>query len=272
VTLVGGLGTALGFAPDLEKAGLQGAAVLGVAAATFGLVTGGLLGGPIGGGLIRHHRLESTALPETHLEMSESGAAGILNDLRRLASFGVSFVGHLLLVLACIKLGAWVSFFIQQAGVTFPVYMGAMLLGVALRNTVDLAGARWIRTELIDTISSVLLGVFLTIAMMSLNLRELAGVALPMLVILTAQVALMAIFAWFVSFRVMGRNFESAVMASGLCGFGLGGTPNAIANMKTLVENFGPAPQAFLVVPIVGAFLIDFVNALMITFFINVLK
>jgi ESS family glutamate:Na+ symporter len=272
VTLVGGLGTAFGFAPELEKAGLQGAAVLGVAAATFGLVTGGLLGGPIGGGLIRRYRLESTALPETHLEMDASTPAGILNDLRRLAGFGGSFVGHLLLVLACIKLGAWLSFFIQQSGVTFPVYMGAMLLGVALRNIVDLAGAHWIRTELIDTISSVLLGVFLTIAMMGLNLCELAGVALPMLVILTAQVVLMALFAWYVSFRVMGRDFDSAVMASGLCGFGLGATPNAIANMKTLVENFGPAPQAFLVVPIVGAFLIDFVNALMITFFINVLK
>ena len=272
VTMTGGHGTALGFAPELEKAGLNAAAVVGVAAATFGLVCGGLLGGPVGGGLIRRHGLKSAAVAGTHLESGQSGEAGILKDLRSLAAFGRPFLLHLLLLLACIKLGAWGSHFIQQTGITFPVYMGAMLLGVAVRNVVDLAGGAWIKTEIVDTLASVTLGLFLAIAMMSLNLIELANTALPMLVILSVQVVVMALFAWFITFRFMGRDFDAAVMAGGHCGFGLGATPNAVANMKALVESFGPAPRAFLVVPIVGAFLIDFLNAINITFFLNLLK
>ena len=272
VTMTGGHGTALGFAADLEKAGLSGAAVLGVAAATFGLVTGGLLGGPVGGTLIRKRSLKSVASRETHLEAGQSAASGILSDLRALALFGKLFLFHLLLLLLVIKLGAWVSWLIQKTQITFPVYMGAMLLGVAVRNIFDLSGARWIKTEIIDMLASVTLGVFLAIAMMSLNLIELANAAVPMLIILSAQVAVMALYAWFVTFRLMGRDFDAAVMAGGHCGFGLGATPNAVANMKVLVERFGPAPRAFLVLPIVGAFLIDFVNATNITIFLNLCK
>jgi ESS family glutamate:Na+ symporter len=150
--------------------------------------------------------------------------------------------------------------------------MGAMLLGVAVRNVIELSGGKWVRTEIIDTLASVTLGIFLAIAMMSLNLIELANAAVPMLIILSVQVAVMALFAWFITFRLMGRDFDAAVMAGGHCGFGLGATPNAVANMKALVERFGPAPRAFLVLPIVGAFLIDFVNATNITIFLNLLK
>jgi ESS family glutamate:Na+ symporter len=272
VTMTGGHGTALGFAADLEKAGLQAAAVVGVAAATFGLVSGGLLGGPVGGLLIRRRGLKPKTGAHTHLESGRSGESGTLNDLRLLAGFGRPFLAHLLLLLACIKAGAWVSYFIQHTGVTFPVYMGAMLLGVAARNALDWRGRTWVDSEVIDTLASVTLGVFLAIAMMSLNLIELANAALPMLVILAVQVIVMALYAWFVTFRVMGRDYDAAVMAGGHCGFGLGATPNAVANMKALVESFGPAPRAFLVVPVVGAFLIDFANALNITFFLNLLK
>lgn len=272
VTMTGGHGTALGFAADLEHAGLKAAGVLGVAAATFGLVAGGLIGGPVGGGLIRRFKLKSTAAPATHLESGESSASGILSDLRALVGFGKLFLLNLVLLLVCVKLGAWVSWAIQKTGVTFPVYMGAMLLGVGLRNALELAGARWMKTEIIDTMASVTLGLFLAIAMMSLNLIELASAAVPMLVILAVQVTVMALFAWFVTFRLMGRDFDAAVMAGGHCGFGLGATPNAVANMKVLVEKFGPAPRAFLVVPIVGAFLIDFVNATNITIFLNLFK
>jgi ESS family glutamate:Na+ symporter len=272
VTMTGGHGTALGFAADLEKAGLPAAAVVGVAAATFGLVTGGLIGGPVGGLLIRRRGLKPSAGAQTHLEGGSAGASGILNDLRLLAGFGRPFLAHLLLLLACIKAGAWVSYFIQQTSITFPVYMGAMLLGVGVRNLMDLTHRNWVDSEIIDTLASVSLGVFLAVAMMSLNLIELANAALPMLVILSVQVVVMALYAWFVTFRLMGRDFDAAVMAGGHCGFGLGATPNAVANMKALVESFGPAPRAFLVVPVVGAFLIDFVNAVNITFFINLLK
>jgi ESS family glutamate:Na+ symporter len=272
VTMTGGHGTALGFAADLEKAGLPNAAVLGVAAATFGLVAGGLIGGPVGGALIRRHKLKTTATAATHLETGQTAESGIIPDLRALAGFGKTFLVHLLLLLVIIKLGAWVSFFIQQTNITFPVYMGAMLLGVAVRNLLELGGARWVKTEVIDTMASVALGVFLAIAMMSLNLIELANTAVPMLIILAIQVAVMAAFAWFVTFRFTGRDFDAAVIAGGHCGFGLGATPNAIANMKALVERFGPAPRAFLVLPIVGAFLIDFVNATNITVFLNLFK
>jgi ESS family glutamate:Na+ symporter len=272
VAMTGGHGTALGFAGDLEKAGLAAADVVGVAAATFGLVAGGLLGGPVGGGLIRKFGLKTTAASTVHLESGASSDTGILNDLKSLTAVGKVLVIHLLLLLACVKLGSWVSFFIQKTGITFPVYIGAMLLGLGVRNAVDLSGGRWIKTETVDTLASVMLGIFLAIAMMSLNLIELASAAGPMLVILAVQVTVMGLFARFITFRLMGRDFDAAVMAGGHCGFGLGATPNAVANMKVLVEKFGPAPRAFLVVPIVGAFLIDFVNATNITIFLNLLK
>ncbi|MEO6034210.1 MAG: sodium/glutamate symporter, partial [Verrucomicrobiota bacterium] len=272
VSMTGGHGTALGFASVLEKSGLAGAGVLGVAAATFGLVAGGLIGGPIGGRLIHRNRLKSSAPIQPHLEEGVRSTPGILNDLRALGRFGKKFLAHFVVLLVCIKLGAWLSSLIQKTGMTFPVYMGAMLLGVVVRNGVDGFGVRWIKTEIVDALGSVTLGLFLAIAMMSLNLAELAHAAVPMLVILSVQVAIMAGFAWFITFRCMGRDFDAAVMAGGHCGFGLGATPNAVANMKSLVESFGPAPRAFLVVPIVGGFLIDFFNAMNITFFINLVK
>lgn len=272
VTMIGGHGTALGFAADLARAGLPMAAVAGAAAATFGLVSGGLIGGPVGGWLIRRHHLNSGVGAQIHLEAGRTGEAGILNDLRRCAGFGRPLFTHLLLLLACLKVGAWISYFIQQTGITFPVYMGAILLGVGVRNLLDALQLSWVDSEIIDTLASVCLGVFLATALMSLNLAELANTALPMLLILTVQVAVVAVYAGWVVFRLMGRDFEAAVMAGGLCGFGLGATPNAMANMKALVETFGPAPRAFLVVPLVGTFLVDSVNALNITFFLNLLK
>ena len=272
VTLTGGHATALGFAPDLEEAGLPIAAVAGMAAATFGLISGGLLGGPVGGMLIRKRRLQSSATQETGSESGQTRAGGILQDLRALGGYGMSFVLHLLLLLLCVKLGAWVSHFLQASGLTFPIAVGAMLLAVAIRNALDLAGARWISTEIVDVLASVVLGVFLATAMMSLNLLELAHTAVPMLIILAVQVVVMVLFAWLITFRVMGGDFEAAVMSGGHVGFGLGATSTAVANMKALVESFGPAPRAFLVVPIVGAFLIDFLNALNITSFINLVK
>lgn len=272
LTLAGGVGTALGFAPELEKAGLSGAATLSVAAATFGLVIGGLMGGPLGGRLIQRHQLQPEVGAGVHLEAGQTGVSGILPDLRALLGFGKRFWLHLLVLLVCIKAGVWVSYFILKTGIIFPVYMGAMIFGLVLRNAVDLSGGRWIKTEIVDTLASVSLGIFLAIAMMSLNLVDLAGAAVPMLVILFVQIVVMGLFAWFVTFPLMGRNYDAAVMAAGQIGFGLGATPNAVANMKTLVDRFGPSPRAFLIVPIVGGFLIDFLNAVNITTFLNLLK
>ncbi len=271
VTLTGGHGTALGFAADLEAAGLKGAAVIGVAAATFGLVTGGLLGGPIGGRLIQRNALKPAIETNVHLEAGKANESGILVDVRALMKFGTATLIHLLVLFTCLKAGAWVSYLIQKTHMTFPVYMGAMLFGMAFRNVADVLGLR-LRTEIIDTLASVILGIFLATAMMSLNLADLANAALPMLVILSVQVVVMAAYAWFITFPIMGHDFDAAIMSGGHCGFGLGTTANAVANMKTLVERFGPSPRAFLVVPIVGAFLIDFLNSITISFFITQVK
>jgi len=272
LTLTGGVGTALGFAPELEKAGLANAAVVSVAAATFGLVAGGLIGGPLGGWLVRKHDLKSDAPAATHLEAGQTGEAGIFQDFHSLAGYRGNFVVHVIVLLLCIKLGAWLSFFITQTKLVFPVYMGALLLGVVVRNVADTFTPGWIKAEIVDTLASISLGVFLVVAMMSLNLLDLANTALPMLLILIAQVVFMALFAWLLTFRFMGRDYDAAVMCAGQIGFGLGATPNAVANMKALVERYGPSPRAFLLVPVVGGFLIDLINSLNITAFLNFLK
>jgi len=272
ISMTGGHGTALGFAPVLEQQGLAGAGVLGAAAATMGLVAGGLLGGPIGIWLVRRHALRASAAAGVQLEAGAAGEAGILRDLASLGSGGWTALWHLLLVLACVKAGAWVSHFMELTGIRFPPHIGAMVVGVAVRNVLDAAGWRRIRGETVDLIASVMLAFFLTVAMMSLNLMEVGGAAVPMLVILVAQVALMAVFAATVTYRFMGRDYDAAVMAAGHCGFGLGATPNAVANMKSLVDRLGPAPRAFLVIPLVGAVLIDFANALNVTLFLNLLR
>jgi glutamate:Na+ symporter, ESS family len=271
ISLTGGHGTVAGFVPELEKAGLANAKVLGIAAATFGLVSGSLLGGPVGGSLIRKYKLKPTATGD-HSVVEQTSEAGLLLDLKSLVQFGKTAVLHLLLLIVCLKVGAWASYFIQKTGATFPVYIGAMLVGVLIRNACDFSKWRWIKNEVIDAFAAVLLGLFLSIAMMSLNLAELVNAAVPMLVILVAQVILMFLFAYWVTYHFMGRDHDAAVMAAGHCGFGLGATSNAMANMKSLVETFGPAPRAFIVVPIVGACLADFTNALNITFFLNILK
>ncbi len=272
VTMTGGHGTAIGFAPVLEKLGLENAAVLGAAAATIGLVAGGLIGGPVAGGLIRRRKLEPSADSTVHLEGGATAEAGIAQDARSLWLRGRTTLTHVLLVLGGVKAGAWISHYMQMTGLAFPAQIGAMMVGVLARNVCDLAGWRWIRSEVIDVIASLLLGIFLTVALMSLNLIELAHAALPMLVIVSVQVLLTAAFARWITFRCMGRDFDAAVMAGGHCGFGLGATPNAIANMKALVDRYGPAPRAFFVVPVTGAILIDFSNSLNITLFFNFLK
>ena len=272
LTLTGGVGTALGFAPELEKAGLANAAVVSVAAATFGLVAGGLIGGPLGGWLIRKNNLKSEAAATTHLEAGQTGESGIIQDCRSLAGYRGKFFVHTVVLLVCIKLGAWLSFFITQTNLVFPVYMGALLLGVVVRNLADAFKPGVIKTEIVDTLASISLGVFLVVAMMSLNLLDLKNTAGPMLIILTAQVVFMALFAWLLTFWLMGRDYDAAVMSAGQIGFGLGATPNAVANMKAIVEQYGPSPRAFLLVPIVGGFLIDLINSLNITVFLNLLK
>jgi glutamate:Na+ symporter, ESS family len=164
-------------------------------------------------------------------------------------------------------LSGWLGRFI-----TLPGYVGAMICAVVIRNVGDATGLLRIEQRSVDDIGTIALALFLSMALMTLKLWELFGLALPMLVILAAQVALVGLFASFITYRAMGKDYDSAVMAGGHCGFALGATPNAVANMTALVERFGPAPRAFLVLPMVGAFFIDFTNALVITACVNLLR
>lgn len=271
LSLTGGHGTALGFAHTMEQAGFASAATVGAAAATFGLVFGSLIGGPVATRLIKKHGLHSQREGQ-RAEMHDTSETGFFAGIRALKGFGKKAITHLVLLAVVIKLGAWLSWALQQAGLVFPAYMGAMIVGVTLRNAFDLAGKTWIDSRVIDLISGLLLGVFLAMAMMSLNLVELAASAGPMLVILVAQVSFMAAFATWVTYRLMGRDYDAAVMAGGHCGFGLGATPNAVANMDSLVRRYGPAARAFVILPPVGAMLIDLSNSLNITWFLNLLK
>ncbi len=274
VTLVGGPATGLAFAPVFEDAGLRGAAPLALTAATAGIVCGGLVGGPVGTYLIRRFglspgtrssaesraevRAELEARPETIVVEVDREDTGLMRNLAVLA--------------LAMWLGSIVSAEIQSLGITLPAYIGAMLVASVLRNVDDVTG--WLRIDqrAMEFMGNLGLNIFLVVALMDLKLWELAGLALPLLVILVAQVLVVVLFALTASFRVMGKDYESAVMAGGFIGFVLGTTANAVANMRALVARFGPAPRAFLVVPLVGAFFIDFANAIIITFFVNWLK
>jgi glutamate:Na+ symporter, ESS family len=173
------------------------------------------------------------------------------------------------LLLVTVGVGIWVSRWLTALGLTLPAYIGAMLVAAVIRNVDDVTGAIGLSMRIVDDIGNIALSLFLVMALMTLRLWELAGLVIPLLVILAAQVALIgAICVWVVP-RVMGRDYDSAVMSGGFAGFMLGTSANAMANMGALVERYGPAPKAFLVVPLVGAFFIDFANALLITFFVN---
>jgi glutamate:Na+ symporter, ESS family len=272
VTLVGGPATGLAFAPVFEAAGLRGAAPLALTAATAGIVCGGLVGGPVATYLIRRFGLKAgtgaAASREVKAEL-EAIPETLVVEVDRENS---SFIRNLVVLALAMGLGSIVSAYIQSLGITLPAYIGAMLVASVLRNIDDLNG--WLRIDqrTMEFAGNLALNIFLVVALMSLKLWELAGLALPLFVILVAQVIVVVLFALTVSFRVMGKDYESAVMASGFVGFVLGTTANAVANMRALVARFGPAPRAFLVVPLVGAFFIDFANAIIITFFVNWLK
>ncbi|MGH7508972.1 MAG: sodium/glutamate symporter [Gemmatimonadales bacterium] len=274
VTLVGGPATGLAFAPVFEEVGLRGAAPLALTAATAGIVCGGLVGGPVGTYLIRRFELSpgSRSSVEARAEMQAElnvGPEAIVVEVDR---EDTSLMRNLAALALAMWLGSIVSARIQSLDITLPAYIGAMLVASVLRNLDDVTG--WLRIDqrAMEFAGNIALNIFLVVALMSLRIWELAGLALPLLVILAAQVIVVVLFALTASFRVMGKDYESAVMASGFIGFVLGTTANAVANMRALVARYGPAPRAFLVVPLVGAFFIDFTNAIIITFFVNWLK
>lgn len=267
VTLVGGPATGMAFAPVFETAGLIGAGALALAAATMGIVFGGLTGSPAGTFLIKRRGLRSAVASAAELRAElETPEPALVLDVEQ---EDTPLIRNMVLLALAMGLGSMVSGWIQSLGVTLPAYIGAMLVASVIRNIDDATAWLGIDQRAMEFIGNLALNIFLTVALMDLKLWQLAGVALPLVVILIVQVIVVVITAVSVSFVLMGRDYDSAVMSSGFIGFVLGTTANAVANMRALVARYGPAPRAFLVVPLVGAFFIDFTNAIIITFFVN---
>lgn len=263
IPMVGGHGTAASFGPLLEKAGVSGASAVSIASATFGLVAGCLIGGPTAVSRIRQKNLHSfeTATGSNEVTVDKNEVTGAIDSGR--------FLNAAICLALAIGAGTVISAWLNKV-FTFPIYIGAMLVAAFIRNTTDMAG-KDIPMEEISTIGSFSLSLFLGLAMMGLKLWELAGLAIPMVAMLVAQTALMMVYAYFVVFNLLGRNYDAAVMTSGFCGFGMGATPNAMANMQAITQKYGPAPTAYFVVPLVGSLFIDFMNTIIITSFLNFL-
>ncbi len=277
ITMTGGHGTGAAFGKLMEEQfQFPGAVTLALAAATFGLVSGGLIGGPVATRLIerKNPARGGGAIPgEAERAASEYQSLDQEIDVEPAGEAPTAYTLMKVLAVALVAMGvgAELSQWIGRV-ITLPAYIGAMIAAAVLRNADD--GLKLIRLEqrVIDDVGTVALSLFLAMALMSLKLWELLDLAIPLLVILSVEVVMVEAFAYWVTFRFMGRDYDAAVMAGGHCGFGLGATPNAVANMKAITDRFGAAPRAFLVVPMVGAFFIDFTNGLIITAFINFVK
>jgi glutamate:Na+ symporter, ESS family len=278
VTLAGGPATGLAFAPLFERAGVAGAETIAVAAAMAGIVAGGLLGGPIGTWLIER-RLGRGAQPSPGRgqpvlaqQVVESELPGSAQPPRGEDREAYALMKATTLLLFAMWLGSGVSAWLTAQDIVLPAYIGAMFVAVALRNLDEATGWLGISQHLMDDLGTVALAFFLVIALMTLKLWQLAGLALPLALLLLVQIAFVALVAPPLIFRLMGRDYDAAVMSSGFIGFMLGTTANAMANMEALTERYGVAPRAFLVVPMVGAFFIDVVNNAVITTFLNVYR
>ncbi|QDM47065.1 sodium/glutamate symporter [Paenibacillus thiaminolyticus] len=248
VSMEGGHGAATAFGQTIEEMGIPSALSIGIAAATFGLIAGGLVGGPTVKYLLGKYNLKPTEAIEDAVDVKEH-AQPITTH---------TFFIQVLLITFCMALGTYLGdLFSSATGFVLPGYVGAMFVAVIVRNTVDKFKPQAIDMKSINLISDVTLGIFLSMALMSIKLWEVADLALPILVIVLVQVVFIVLFGIFILFRLLGKNYDAAVMVAGFTGHGLGATPNAMANMAAVTERFGPSRKAYLIVPIVGAFLID---------------
>ena len=261
IPMVGGHGTSGAFGTVLEDFGIKGATTVCTAAATFGLIIGSTMGGPIGRRLILKHDLLKTAVSED---------PSILEEDEQKHHRSVSMYAPAAYQLAiAMGIGTVLSWLLSMTGMTFPIYIGSMIAAAFMRNIGEYGGKIHIHMGEINDIGGICLSLFLGIAMITLQLWQLAELALPMIILLLAQVVLMAMFSYFLVYNVMGRDYDAAVLAAGTCGFGMGATPNAMANMQALTEKFVPSIKAYMLVPIVGSMFADFINSLVITAFIN---
>jgi ESS family glutamate:Na+ symporter len=290
ISMTGGHGTAGGFASVLEAMGLHGAGTIGMAAATFGLIAGSMIGGPLAERIIRKKLTHEQMQPQD--DEIDPAMAGIESDeasptgrTKRVSTNEQEFQQYakatycILLVMGA---GTLMSWLLSKTGVTFPTYFGALVLAAIARNTLGFISykedGKWEKAEkLLDmeriiSVGNISLSMFLGMAMISLRLWELQSLALPLIVILAFQVLMMALFVYWVAFPLLGRNYDAAVLCAGMCGFGLGATPNAMANMSAVCYKYRYTVKPFLIVPIIGAMFADLINTGMITLFLNIIK
>ena len=260
IPLVGGHGTAASWGPMLEKLGCASAEVVSIAAATYGLVAGSLMGGPVAKSLISKHGLKSTAKAET-VDQEEMMVDKDVYAKNIMTSF--------VLLIVAAGAGMYITNFIAKF-VTLPAYIGPMIVAISVRNVADSRNVE-LPLDAIDASANVCLSIFLSLALMTLKLWELIDLALPMIAILAIETLMMFCLARFLVFRIMGSDYDAAVLVSGFCGFGMGATPNAMANMQSITEKFGPSPKAFLIVPIVGGMFCDLTNTAILTVFMKFL-
>ena len=259
VSMLGGHGTSAAFGPVIENLGLTGATTLATAAATFGLVAGSLIGGPTGAALIKKFKLEQSAQDE------DAPAEEKPNRIYMRTPY---YYAACQLGIAA-GLGSLLSSLISKTGLVFPGYVGAMITGLIISNLGTMTGWYKVPQKQLNDISTIMLDFFLGIALVALKLWQIAGLALSLIVVLFVQTLFMVVFARFVVFRILGKNYDAAVITSGVCGFGLGATPNALANMRAVTSGRATSVKAFLLVPVIGGVFLDLINSFTILFFIN---
>ncbi len=261
VSMTGGHGMSGAFGPVIEDFGLAGAATLATAAATFGLIAGSLMGGPLGQHLILKKNLPGTA--------AKSDRKPLLEEKEKLHRPMTMYASACYQLILAMGIGTVVSMVLSQTGLTFPAYIGALIVAAVMRNIGEFTGVFRAHIGEINEIGSICLSIFLGVAMITLKLWQLAELALPLVILLLGQTVLMFLFARYVFFNALGGDYDAAVIVAGTCGFGMGATPNAMANMQVLTEKFGPSVKAYILVPIMGGMLVDFINSIAITVFIN---
>ena len=261
IPMVGGHGTAGAFGPVLEDFGIQGATTLCTAAATYGLIAGSMMGGPIGKMLIERHNLLATVVHEDDSLLVEEE---IKHERHTTMYPAASFQ-----LIIAMGIGTVLSKLLSLTGMTFPIYIGAMIAAAIIRNVGEYSGGYTVYMGEINDIGGICLSLFLGMAMITLKLWQLAELALPLIVLLAGQTLFMILYVVLVVFNVMGRDYDAAVIVSGTCGFGMGATPNAMANMQAICDRYSPSVKAYLLIPLVGSLFADFLNSLVITVFIN---
>ncbi len=261
IPMVGGHGTAGAFGPVLEDFNISGATTICTAAATFGLIAGSLVGGPIGKKLIEKKNLADTIVQEDDSLLVEEEEKHERNT--------TMYAAAVFQIILAIGLGTIFSWLLTKTGMTFPIYIGAMIAAALFRNIGEYTGKFDIHMGEINDLGGICLSLFLGIAMITLKLWQLAELALPLLILLGVQLILIAIFTYFIVFNVMGHDYDAAVLSAGTCGFGMGATPNAMANMQAICDRYAPSIKAYLLIPLIGSLFADFINSLVITFFIN---